>query len=144
MGRIKTLLKLLLTLLLAALVVCAVMTLPCKLLFSGGDSYRFYLGDTSLNCREVSVGGASAPLTRLLLVGVNGESATYQSLDIDEFIKSVNGEIIFTEEIDGSLNYYCKASLPYSIELYGQEINLHICVKDDGVTVGSPIIFGGY
>ncbi|MGN0823458.1 MAG: hypothetical protein ACI4MB_00155 [Candidatus Coproplasma sp.] len=144
MGRIKTLLKLLITLLLAALILCAVITLPCKLLFCGGDSYRFYLGDTSLNCKEVLVGGASAPLTRLLLTDVNGESATYQSLDIDEFIKSVNGEIIFTEEIDGSINYYCKASLPYSIELYGEEINLHICVKEDGVTVGSPIIFGGY
>lgn len=144
MGMIKTILKLLITLLLAALILCAVTALPCRLLFGGGDCYRFYLGDTSLNCKEVSVGGASAPLTRLFLTKVNGESATYQSLDIEKFIKSVNGEIVFLEKLEDSVNYYCKASLPYSIELYGQEINLHICVKEDSVTVASPIIFGGY
>lgn len=144
MGRIKTTIKLLTALTLSALVLCAICTLPNRLLFCGGESYRFYLGDSSLNCKEVFAEGNKAPLTRLLLLGVNGESATYASLDIEKFLKTVNGQVIFCEEVDGMINYYCKADLPYSIELYGEEINLHVCVKDGGVTVASPIIFGGY
>lgn len=144
MGIIKTALKLLITLSLSALVLCAITSLPCRLLFSGADSYRFYLGDTSINCKEVFADGREAPLTRLFLSNVNGESATYESLDIERFLKTVNGRVIFTEEVDGTINYYCKADLPYSVELYGEEINLHICLKNGGVTVASPIIFGGY
>ncbi|MGN1061457.1 MAG: hypothetical protein ACI4QN_06970 [Candidatus Coproplasma sp.] len=144
MCRFKTAIKLITTLALSALVLCAVTALPCRLLFYGGDSYRFYLGDTSLNCKEVFAEGNLAPLTRLLLTDVNGESAIYQSLNIDDFLKSVNGKVVFTEEVEGSINYYCQADLPYSINLYGEEINLHICVKKDVVAVGSPIIFGGY
>ncbi|MGN1103714.1 MAG: hypothetical protein ACI4QI_02445 [Candidatus Coproplasma sp.] len=144
MGIIKMAFKLLITLILSALMLGAICTLPNKLLFSNADSYRFYLGDTSLNCKEVFAEGDSARLTRLLLSGVNGESATYNSLDVVGFLESVGGKIIFTEEVDGTVNYYCKANLPYSVTLYGEEINLHICIKESGVTVASPIIFGGY
>lgn len=144
MGIIRMTFKLLITLILSALVLGAICTLPNKLLFCNADSYRFYLGDTSLNCKEVFADGQTAPLTRLLLSNVNGESATYKSLDVEEFLKSVDGRIIFTEEVDGTVNYYCKADLPYSVTLYGEEINLHICLKEGGVTVASPIIFGGY
>lgn len=144
MGRVKTVATLLLTIALSALVLCAICTLPNRLLFSGGDSYRFYLGDTSLNCKEVFADGDKAQLTRLTLSNVNGESATYQSLDIQKFLKTVGGKVMFKEEFDGCVNYYCKANLPYSVSLYGEEINLHICIKEEGVTVASPIIFGGY
>lgn len=144
MGIIKTAVKLIITLTLSALVLCAICALPTRLLFDGGESYRFYLGDTSLNCKEVFAEGRFAPLTKLLLSGINGESATYESLDIDKFLQSVNGQVVFLEEIEDCINYYCKADLPYSIELYGEEINLHICEKAEGVTVASPIIFGGY
>ena len=51
---------------------------------------------------------------------------------------------VTNEKLSGSVNYYCTADLPYSVELYGTEINLHICIKQSGVTVASPIIFGGY
>lgn len=144
MGRYKTAATLLITLAFAFITLFAVAALPYRLTFRGGESYRFYLGDTSLNCKEVFADGSSAPVTRLFLSGVNGESASYKSLDIEKFLKEVDGEIVFYEEVEGTQNYYCKASLPYSIELYGEEINLHICVKEGGVTVGSPIIFGGY
>ena len=73
-----------------------------------------------------------------------GESAEYSEFDFDDYLKSVNGEVIFTETLSDSVNYYCKADLPYSVNLYGNEINLHVCIKKDRVKVGSPIIFGGY
>ena len=75
---------------------------------------------------------------------MRGEATTYTQLDVAEFLSGVNGRVLFVEELSDSVNYYCAADLPYSAELYGMEINLHISVRDDGVTVASPIIFGGY
>ncbi|MDE6373872.1 MAG: hypothetical protein K2L72_05165, partial [Clostridia bacterium] len=128
----------------AAVIVACLAALPDRLAFKGGASYTFYLGDTSKNCRIVTANREVAALTRLTLSDVCGESVTFDALDVDGFLKSVEGEILFSEELSDSVNYYCKADLPYSVILYGEEINLHICVKDGGVTVASPIIFGGY
>lgn len=125
-------------------VLLALAVLPKRLAFDGGDSYRFYLGDSSKNCRIVDAPRGRAALTRLTLSGVCGESATFRSIDMDGFLESVDGEIVFKEELSDSVNYYCRARLPYSVTLYGEEINLHVCVKESGVTVASPIIFGGY
>ena len=83
-------------------------------------------------------------LKKLSLSDICGECAEYDELDISIYLQSVNGEIVFVETLSDSVNYYCKADLPYSVKLYGEEINLHICVKKDSVKVGSPIIFGGY
>lgn len=128
----------------AVIIIACLAALPDRLAFKGGESYSFYVGDTSKNCRVVTANREVAAITRLTLTDVCGESATFNSLDLDGFLKSVNGEILFTEELSDSVNYYCKADLPYSVNLYGEEINLHVCVKESGVTVASPIIFGGY
>ncbi len=144
MRRLRGFAVLIFTAVAAALVLCAVTALPDRLAFNGGERYTFYVGNTSKNCRVVSCTASEAALTRLTLQDVCGESATFSTLDIDGFLKSVNGEIMFEERLDDSVNYYCTADLPYSVELYEKTINLHICVREDGVTVGSPIIFGGY
>lgn len=134
---------------LAAVAVCAAACALCLSAFNSttcfaeGENYTFFCGDTSRDCKIVTVNGGAA-LTKLTLRDINGESTTYPALDISEFLESVNGEVIFSEELSDSVNYYCTASLPYSVELYGEEINLHICVKESSVTVASPIIFGGY
>ena len=128
----------------AAALILLLAALPDRLVFKGGKSYSFFVGDTSKNCRVVTCSAESAAVERLTLKDVCGESADYPELDVDEFLKSVNGEILFCEELSDSVNYYCSADLPYSVELYGRTVNLHICVKDGGVTVASPIIFGGY
>lgn len=144
MRKLRGFAVLIFTLVAAVFVLCAVAALPDRLVFEGGERYTFYVGNTSKDCRVVSCSADKAGLTRLTLQGVCGESATFPHLDIDEFLKSVNGEIMFEEPLDDSVNYYCKADLPYSVELYEKTVNLHICVREDGVTVGSPIIFGGY
>ena len=111
--------------------------------FDGAESYTFFCGDSSKNCKEISAGN-NAMLKKLTLSDICGECAEYSELDLESFLKSVNGEVVFTETLSDSVNYYCKADLPYSVTLYGEQINLHICVKKSGVKVGSPIIFGGY
>lgn len=111
--------------------------------FEEGESYTFFCGDTSKDCRIVTVKRGAA-LKKLALDEVCGESTTYPSLDVNQFLEDAHGQVIFCEQLSDSVNYYCTADLPYSVELYGTRINLHICVKEGRVTVASPIIFGGY
>lgn len=127
-----------------ALLIAALCILPDRLAFSGGGSYTFYTGTSSSNCAIVQADPHTAALERLLLADVRGECVTYASLDIDKLLEEVHGEVVFTEELSDSTNYYCTADLPYSVELYGQRINLHICVRGESVKVATPIIFGGY
>ena len=137
------LLKLLSVTLLAGAVLLAIAILPSRLCFKDAESYAFFTGDTSKNFSEVTT-DSDADAVRLTVGTLSGECAYYTSLDLDRLLKSVNGEIVFVEEYEGSVNYYCKADLPYSVNLYGEEINLHVCFRPDGVKVASPIIFGGY
>ena len=139
----KRFLKLLSLTILAGILLGVFTVFQAKLCFKGAESYAFFCGDTSKNCREVRA-SRNAVLKKLTLTDICGECAEYSALDIESFLASVNGEIIFTETLSDSVNYYCKADLPYSVTLYGTEINLHICVRQNGIKVGSPIIFGGY
>lgn len=135
--------KITLTVLFAAAVICATAVLPARLCFSGGESYTFYCGTSSADCREYTVTKGAA-LVRLTLSEVCGEAAVYGDFVLDEFLDAVGGEIVFCEELSDSVNYYCTADLPYSVNLYGKKINLHICMRKNSVKVASPIIFGGY
>lgn len=127
----------------AALVLAAFALIPQRLCFEGAERYKFFSGDTSKNCIETD-GGKFPVFKRLTLTNVCGETAYYSELDLDGFLRKVGGEIVFTEEFSDGVNYYCTADLPYSTKLYGKTINLHVCVKESGVQVASPIIFGGY
>lgn len=144
MRKIITAIKIIVALFAAALIALTLAVLPQRLAFRGGEKYSFYVGDTSKNCRVVTANAQSAALTRLTLKNVCGESATYSSFDWQSYLNEVGGKVLFCEELSDSVNYYCEADLPYSVELYGKQVNLHICVKQSGVTIGTPIIFGGY
>ena len=135
--------KLLAVTLLAGAVIACIAILPSRLCFNGAESYTFFCGDTSKNCREITT-KENADGLELSLTDICGECAVYDVIDIGAFLKSVNGKIKFTETLSDSVNYYCSADLPYSVTLYGEEINLHICVRTEKITVASPIIFGGY
>lgn len=130
--------------LIAAAALCAsAVCLSRRTAFECGDGYTFYTGSASSSCRVVTA-GSNPRLTLLTLSDVRGETTSYPSLDIEKFLERTGGEILFEERLSDSVNYYCSADLPYSVQLYGKTVNLHICVRDDGVTVGSPVIFGGY
>lgn len=135
--------KLLTVTLVAGAFLAMLAVLPQRLCFKSGDTYTFFTGDTSKNCKQITVTD-NIEQERLKLNGICGECTTYSEFDLESYLKSVNGEVIFLEKLSDSVNYYCKADLPYEIELYGESINLHVCVRADGVKVASPIIFGGY
>ena len=144
MNNLKSGLTVIITFILALGLIAMLALLPKRLAFGCGESYTFFVGDSSKDCRVVSCAASEADFTRLTLRSVCGESTTYASLDLEKFLQSVDGQIVFSERLEDSVNYYCTASLPYSVTLYGKQINLHVCVKESGVTVGTPIIFGGY
>ena len=121
----------------------AMAILPSRVCFADGKNYTFYCGTSSADCREIRA-TFNAELERIALTNVCGESAEYDSFDLEGFLKGINGNVVFVEELSDSVNYYCTADLPYSVNLYGKTINLHVCVRSDTVKVASPIIFGGY
>jgi len=127
----------------ALVIIASVAVLPERLCFKSGGNYVFYCGTSSADCREVTV-TTNAALEKLLLKDVCGECTVYENLDLESFLEEVGGKIVAREELSDSVNYYCKANLPYSVNLYGTEINLHVSVRGDTAKVASPIIFGGY
>lgn len=128
---------------LAAIIIAAVSVFPHGPCFKSGLNYTFYCGNGSSNCKIITVESGAA-VKKLELKDVCGESTVYENLDLDGFLQTVGGKIVFVEELSDSVNYYCTADLPYSVNLYGKEINLHVSVRGDTARVASPIIFGGY
>lgn len=54
-------------------------------------------------------------------------------------------ELIFSENASGIQSYYFySAELPYGILLNGRKVNLHVAIDGDMMSVGTPIIFGGF
>ena len=55
--------------------------------------------------------------------------------------------LTFTERIDGGTAYYCyaeKIGAAKAVCVNGFPVNLHVYIKDNGIKVGVPLIFGGY
>ena len=127
----------------AVFVLAAVAFMPQNLCFESGGTYTFYCGTSSADCKVVTVQNF-AMAQKLCLKNVCGESTEYENFDLDSFLESVGGKVVFEEEFSDGVNYYCTANLPYSVELYNHKINLHIAVKGNAARVASPIIFGGY
>lgn len=127
----------------AAVIATAFIVFPARVCFADGENYTFYCGTSSADCREVR-STFNAEIERLLLSNVCGESVEYKNFDLNSYLKRVGGEVKFIEELSDSTNYYCTADLPYSVNINGYVINLHVCVRKESVKVASPIIFGGY
>lgn len=63
----------------------------------------------------------------------------------EEITRKYQAKILFCEEVNGTLSYYAYVSAwTDSVWLYGQKVNLHVAVGETCLTVGTPIIFGGY
>lgn len=135
--------------LVSALFVSLVIYLMHASSFSGGESV-YYL------CSASSQADVKAQLSFADLARLKGESAVYvferteggfagDAAVAEEIMRKYRAELCFTEDVCGTLSYYCYSPLlKGGIELNGRKINLHIAVREDALAVGSPIIFGGY
>lgn len=62
-----------------------------------------------------------------------------------EIAQKYRAEIMFFEEACGIVSYYAyTGAWADSVFLYGRKVNLHIAVDADKVTIGTPMVFGGY
>lgn len=125
------------------IIIAAIAVLPNKLCFRGGKGYTFYCGTSSADCKVVTVQSGAAA-AKLCLKNICGEATTYENFDLESFLEKVGAKVVRCEPYSDSVNYYCTANLPYSVNLYETTINLHICVRGNTAKVASPIIFGGY
>lgn len=119
-----------------------------KTAFAPEGRYTFYCNSASSQAKIVSCYSGCAVLYKYVLgSSLTGESVTYRSGKTAKgLIEEYAAEILFTEEADGIKNYYCYSdSLPYRATLYEKTVNLHIAVNEEGsVSVGTPLIFGGF
>lgn len=135
----------------AAIAVCAaVLVLPqvaLKLpIFSGAESYQFYVGSQSSNARIVAAEGAAAAAVKLTLGGVTGESARYaDARDAFAQAEALGARLCFCERAGDIVNYYYHTPrLRGGVEVGGMTVNLHVAVRGESASIGTPLIFGGY
>lgn len=63
----------------------------------------------------------------------------------EEIVKSLGGEILFTEQTEYGVSYYAYSpKVKYKTRLYGKTVNVHVFNNADGVKIGLPIIYGSY
>ena len=128
-----------------ALFVCGVILLPvCLLSFSVFPFERekeYYLYSFSSQANIVT------DPTPLDLLFVTGESARIKTeeANLDELLSFYDAKVLFTENVDGAVSYYCYSpKLKSPVVLDCKSVNLHIIVKDKEIVLGSPVVFGGY
>ena len=113
-------------------------------LFYGiGDEYLIYTVDGSSLAEQVSCDTPFYPF----MARVKGESCKIEKsgFDVEEFFKSYNAEIMFSESVDGVTSYYgYSKDIKFLKKIGGKAVNLHVAVAENSVTVGSPIIFGSF
>ena len=63
----------------------------------------------------------------------------------EEITQKYNAEVVFFEEVGGILSCYAYvADWSDGVWLYGKKVNLHVAVGEACLSVGTPIIFGGF
>ena len=139
-----------LAILFAGVVLAALLVLPQmldkNLLFAGAESYIFYTGSQSSNAQITLADGEDAARVKFFLSDVTGESARYESAE-SAFAQAerYGAKLLFCERAADVTNYYYYSPrLCGGVELGGALVNLHVAVRGEGASVGSPLIFGGY
>ena len=120
-------------------------TLPERLEFEGylEGSYTFCYGGGKI----LTVPGGEAKKTKYTLKNISGESVTFSGgeEDIEEVLKDFDAEVVAVEYVGEIVCCYAYSKkLDKEIEVGGDIINLQIAYSNDNLTVGTPIIFGGY
>jgi hypothetical protein len=78
---------------------------------------------------------------------INGESCCFIDADfnLNDFFAEYNAKIVQVESTEDQVSYYAfSPQVKYSQRLFGKKVNLHVSVKKDRITVGSPLIYGSF
>lgn len=79
--------------------------------------------------------------------GIKSESFNINADDFNltDFLNAYGAKTVFIEKTEAGVSYYAYSKkIKYRKLIDEKAINLHINISNDSVTVGSPIIFGGF
>lgn len=103
---------------------------------------------------EVWTGGSSSAHMEVLTAEqyrrADARSIGGVSFETDEsaeaILAALGARVVKEERAAGVTSYYARAEgLPYSLRLFGEQVNLQVAVREDGkVKVGCPVIFGSF
>ncbi len=103
---------------------------------------------------EISLGNSSSAklvrvtaLESLFINNIHGESfkVDVAEFDFNNFIKEFNASVVLVERTGQGVGYYAYSpNIRYKERVKGRTVNLHIFIAEKEVTVGSPIIYGGF
>jgi len=117
--------------------------------------YYFYTGAPSgLDCTENITNGSGvivscdirdAMRVRRSLKSIDGESVTFKGTDIGAVIAYLSARVEYTETVENILIYYCYSPLlSKGVDLSGKKVNMQIAYSNGLVSVGTPLLLGGY
>lgn len=119
-----------------------------KTVFPAGKNYVFYRGSASSEAKIFSCPPAFAPVYKYMFSSsLTGESTTYAAGEYPaaEIVKNYEAEVLFTETVCGTVNYYCYTEkLGDTVKIGEYAVNLHIAENAAQTAAGTPIIFGGF
>ena len=128
-------------------VACSLLTAGFALLlcnspvFSSGESYKLYLGESS----TAPFVSSRNPLLDKFALNVRGESVRYLGNRYEQLKEKFHAELLFTETVCGVENRYLYSSLlGDTVTVNGYAVNLHVAVSAEQTAVGTPLIFGGF
>lgn len=111
--------------------------------FTKGEGHAYYIGSASSVATVYE--SASALPAELIFIGVRGESAYMPGGDRAALEKQYSAELLFEERAGDTVNYYYYSPSFHSfIYINGFAVNMHIAVRGNDLSIGTPIIFGGY
>lgn len=140
MRRFFSLLKAITIVLLASVCAGFALILSSLPVFDGGEGYELYLGENSSS----PVLSTDSPTLDKLACTVVGESARYDGDRYEELKERFRAKLLFLEEMDGATHYYLYSPLlGAGTQVRGYTVNLHVAVRQNRTTVGTPLIFGG-
>ena len=103
---------------------------------------------------EISLGNSSSAklvrvtaLESLFINNIQGESFKVEvdKFDFNNFIKEFNASVVLVEKTEQGVGYYAYSpTIRYKESIKGRTVNLHIFIAEKEVTVGTPIIYGGF
>lgn len=116
------------------------------LLFAHLQSNGLFFGETAKIVKGEKSSGEFYSLKNLPFHQKTGIYKTYDSnCNYVEVIKKYDAKLMFIESVDGVTSYYFYSKkLPFKEVVKNKKVNLQIAITKETITIGSPIIYGGY